>query len=653
MLVDIEFEDKPGNRYEVPILTSGGSHRALSVTMPEVNTTVIVGFARYHGTFQKAYIVGTLVAACRSKIKFAPYKAQEEGDPRKHRFRGRKLYPGEVYHSSSRGSEIHLSENIFLEDMSFDTFKIREEDGAIITRSLQNYHTDAARRTWSGLIVRDDFHIIDPALDVKEEGFENEDIELVSSGLPFVRKSSGRKVFHATLDGKNIDEDTPFTEFRASLEELADGVRPVTHDLHEFDFQISNPTWRPSKHQLMEFTAGTLVGDDPIYEKNEYGHVLVPHLFKDAYYFEGDEENLGSPNVDGKSYEEGTGWLTETNEEYLYEEIMPHEFDPKKMATAAMLRFRARNTKAGLPYFSLSKEGKAILHLGASSALDPLGAGRSFEFATRGSVKAVLGRNAEERHSVWFSTRGSVISHIGDTGDKHNTRQRGDRAFYRDAGKYGEHGYHSLVGMAVEAPIAGMTAVTDPELEALSVDTIINNNVHLVVGSDIPTGSDQKSVVLDTAGSVAMALGQDSWGHSFVGDFDGSLEMELGRNDKDGRSLNLGCHGGMQIHVVDGDTHNGQSLRLETATGIHIAVNAPDNNGDGFNLNIRGNVNVNMQGEKIVLSAVASESIVESVYSPDIKRVVHGNLTEIIVGNYSQVVVGNRMFNTTGSKVYS
>ena len=650
MLVDVRFEDSPGGRIEVPILAAGASQRALMLTVPEENSLVVVGFATYYGTTMSSpYIVGYL-PLYRGQLNYKPFKAQSSGQAKVRRYRGRKLYPGDVYMSSAQGSELKLDWDILLEGPSFDTVKLREEDGAIISRSLNRYHADTAIRTWSGLVTRNDFEVLPPGLDIKPEGLEGPQGEITASGLPYIRTSTGRKFYHSTITGKNIDEDgdTPFVEFRVSVEEISDAVRPVTQELHDFDLQISNPVWRSDSHQLMELNVGTLVGDDPIYEKTRYGKVLVPHLFQSSYLFEGDEGDLDKPNVYDKSYVEGGGWTEDPN--YLFEEALSLVADvPQKFGTAAAVRFRMRNEKSGMTYFALTKEGKAILHLNRSSVLDPLGAGRSLELATEGSVKAVIGRNDDWHHSVFGATRGSVVLHVGSTGDQRNTRER-QKALYVDGAFYGQHGYHDFNQICQDAPIAGSTANSNAEIEGMSADLIVDKNIHAIVGSDGASG-DKKSVTLDTEGSVVAAVGKDSHGHSMVLQLDGSLEGQFGVNDADARSINLGCAGGVQVHVSDGDSHLGQSVHIEMAKGLHVVINGPDDEGGAFNLDVRGNVRIRAQGETIQASLVASQQITTREQAPDIRRVLVGNVSEIVTGNLTSYVMGNRTFVTTGSKV--
>lgn len=655
MLVDVVFEDSVGSRVEIPVAYAGASQRAMSVVVPELNSIVLVGFARYFGSLSSAYIVTTLSFGHRSRVNFRPYKSQTSKDPRVRRFRGRKLYPGDVYHASSRGSEIHLDYDVKIEGPSFDTIRIREEDGALITRSLQTYTANTAVRTWSGVITRDDFEILDPELDVTSEGVEGPLGEIRRSGLPYSWTSSGRKHCHVTLTGEALDDQgVPFVEWRASVEELSNATRPVTAETHDFDFQMTDPRWRQDAHQLMEMTVGTLVGDDPIYEESRYGHVLVPSLLKRDYWFEADGEDLDKPNIYEHVYTEGAGWSADEDAPgYLWEEPLAHDSQlDKKLATAAAIRFRMRNEKSGMAYFALTKEGKAYLHLGRSSGFDDIGEGRSLEMATEGSVKVVLGRNTDEGHSLWLATRGSVVQHIGSSWPTHNARYR-DKAgtsLYHDGSAYGGHGYHDLTQIAAFAPLESNNANSDPEKEAYSVDRIIDRNVHMIVGWDASAG-DKKSITLDTAGSVVAALGKDKLEHSMVLEFDGSLEGQVGKNTRDLRSVNLACLGGVQIHVDDGDAHLGQSLHVELAKGLSLSIDGPDGGGDAFNLKFRGNLTIQGHGDQIKISLSAAQAVEMSVVAPAITRVLQGSVTDFVIGDYKLLVTGNRVETVMGEDI--
>ena len=650
MLLDAEYLDKGGIEHEIPIVASGASHRALSITVPEINSIVLLGYIRMHGSLVKPVILSNFIPGYRSKVNFAPYRAGEAGDPHLDRFRGRRLYPGEVYHSSAQGSEIHLSDDILIENKNFATFKLLEENTALVTRSIQSYHADSAIRTWSGIITRNDFEVIDPTATSLEEGVDGDPGDITASGLPPIYTSTGSKFQHVCIDGTQTIDDggIPFGEFRFSLEELTEAVPPVTAELHGFDFQISDPRWRQDPHQLMEMNFGTLVGDDPIYEPDHYGRVLVPNMLKGSYYSESDTSNKIQPNLHGLSYSPGTGWL-DSGANFLEEEIVDHgsNFD-KKLNTAAAIRFRMRNDKSQMTYFSLSKEGKAHIHLGRSSDLDPLGAGRSVEAVFEGSARFVLGRNANQGHSLFQALRGSHVAHIGSC-DQDNTRTR-DKALYRDGTLYGQHGYHDLLTIVNDAPIPNSNVISNPTIEGYSADLIFDRNIHIIIGAD---DTNKKSLAIDGEGSLLAWMGADINGHSFSLHGDGALEMQLGKDNEHSRSINLSCLGGIQIHARGGDSHVGQSLHMNLARGVQININEADDEGYGYRINIRGSVQVAIEGQSVQTSIKATEKVEEIIESPTITRVYVGDVTDVITGNYKQLISGNRLQITGGSKIYT
>jgi hypothetical protein len=63
--------------------------------------------------------------------------------------------------------------------------------------------------------------------------------------------------------------------------------------------------------------------------------------------------------------------------------------------------------------FDIDKEGHAFVHLSASSTVHPLGAGRSLEMATDGSIKLSVGKTNVDQKSINLDTSGTVNMHFG------------------------------------------------------------------------------------------------------------------------------------------------------------------------------------------------------------------------------------------------
>lgn len=71
------------------------------------------------------------------------------------RFKMRHLAPGNVFASSSQGSDLVLDEGVLLTNRRGNEVRLRDADQALILRSLQQYHAMAGARVYSGMVQRE------------------------------------------------------------------------------------------------------------------------------------------------------------------------------------------------------------------------------------------------------------------------------------------------------------------------------------------------------------------------------------------------------------------------------------------------------------------------------------------------------------------
>lgn len=71
------------------------------------------------------------------------------------RFKMRHLAPGNVFASSSQGSDLVLDEGVTLSNRRGNEVRLRDSDQALITRSLQSYQAMAGARVYSGMVHRE------------------------------------------------------------------------------------------------------------------------------------------------------------------------------------------------------------------------------------------------------------------------------------------------------------------------------------------------------------------------------------------------------------------------------------------------------------------------------------------------------------------
>jgi hypothetical protein len=71
------------------------------------------------------------------------------------RFKMRHLAPGNVFASSSQGSDLVLDEGVVLTNRRGNEIRLRDSDQALVTRALQNYQAMAGTRVYSGMVHRE------------------------------------------------------------------------------------------------------------------------------------------------------------------------------------------------------------------------------------------------------------------------------------------------------------------------------------------------------------------------------------------------------------------------------------------------------------------------------------------------------------------
>jgi len=71
------------------------------------------------------------------------------------RYKMRAMTEGEALISSKHGSDIHLDEGVHISNRRANEIILRDQDQALITRSLQQFHTLAGARVYAGMVQRD------------------------------------------------------------------------------------------------------------------------------------------------------------------------------------------------------------------------------------------------------------------------------------------------------------------------------------------------------------------------------------------------------------------------------------------------------------------------------------------------------------------
>lgn len=402
---------------EVPITGPYWSKRGFLGAMPDVGAIAVCGFSASHeDQGVKPFILTFLPNGYMTGMNFdvfgvAERNAQElnvpvadvqkELDgiygPTRHRFR--KIYPGDIYASSDKGSELILDHDVRLLSAQGSEVWLRAEDQAWIVTALDAYTTTAATRHRSGRVVRG--ALTPPPALLGPQGplapgsllFEN----LVDAGVlyadgtptptPFDKGlaplASGHGLAVVTHGGQDPLGPTTraLTEDRLEIQEFSDQNLPFP-DHYGFDAdQIGDVShWTP----FIERVYGTVVGNDPysVSGRSGYGRPQKPVIFADAH---ATSAQPGLQDAGGERALEGA---------FLY-------------------RMR-RPDGLGDLFVSHDKEGHVFLSIPASTSQSSnLGAGRSVEADIKGGIKAVIGANQNDNASVDTYAKGGVKWTLG------------------------------------------------------------------------------------------------------------------------------------------------------------------------------------------------------------------------------------------------
>ena len=123
------------------------------------------------------------------------------------RHKMRHLSPGNIGASSSQGSDMVLDESVLLSNRRANEILIRDQDQAIVMRSLQQFHAMAGTRVYAGMVQRD-------ARTLPREMFSDgikwdADIQIDSEGNPY-NPFKGGSVFKNPLEEGQIQPHPVF-----------------------------------------------------------------------------------------------------------------------------------------------------------------------------------------------------------------------------------------------------------------------------------------------------------------------------------------------------------------------------------------------------------------------------------------------------------
>lgn len=173
MTVDLQVTQGPNNKpyKNIPVSFGACGSRTFMGVMPELNDQCIVGFAPSTLMNTRPYIVAWIPNAPRMGRDWVPVSifSTEEveglGTPKIRnqvgpyapliRNKAPRLNEGNAFISSSQGADLALDESVTLANRRGNEIILRDQDQAIVMRSLQQFHAGSGFRVYGGQVQRD------------------------------------------------------------------------------------------------------------------------------------------------------------------------------------------------------------------------------------------------------------------------------------------------------------------------------------------------------------------------------------------------------------------------------------------------------------------------------------------------------------------
>lgn len=389
MHVDLVYIDSFGAIPRVNVTASYAGYRSFLGAMPSQGDWVIVGFNK-SGNFKKPYIVQFLPrdysAGVRNDLIGVPKSFEKRNIYQPMRFRMHKLYEGEIYGASKQGSEIHLDKNITIANSKLNEIAIDSATQSITSSSINNFINTSGTRVYSGFITRNNL--------INNPNFMKNGISLFpthtneNGSLQYIPNFSNTINVDYPYGKESLDDGNKgFIEHRLEVQEMADPITPVTNSNCGVDVDTFYQTKLDgsSTQPLIEQVFGTLVGNNSndTLEKNKYGKILKPRIFRNIKDFN------GKLVEDLCFVDEGRNETT-------------------TLAAAYALKF----PKSGTAFY-VNKQGKYFANLASSTSADPLGSGESAEININGHTKMYMGKNDSYQRSFSLETAGGFYTNLG------------------------------------------------------------------------------------------------------------------------------------------------------------------------------------------------------------------------------------------------
>jgi len=167
----VSGEDNLFQHVPVPIGMSGAGARHISGSMPMVGDHCFVGWMAQEssGGNRTPVIINWVVPGAwpgHDWLPTQPFTPDEFGFThadnaftgnayQRERHKLRHYRPGNEFASSAQGADFLLNEGVLLSDRRGDELRLRDQDQALVVRSLQQFHAMAGVRVYGGMVQRD------------------------------------------------------------------------------------------------------------------------------------------------------------------------------------------------------------------------------------------------------------------------------------------------------------------------------------------------------------------------------------------------------------------------------------------------------------------------------------------------------------------
>ena len=246
MVVDVLPKDEQMPRKNVALSFPGAGGRHFLGAMPEVGDVCVLGsLPAESGMNSSPVILCWYAPGTKAGYEWVPVsthapdeigitpaeKVIHEGFVNRRRYKLRQMEPGHIIASSSQGADMILDESVSLSNRRGNEIILRDQDQAILMRSLQQFSVGAGYRVYGGMVQRDSTLL--PSQLVKSNVDWSSSRQVDGSAVPLPKSSMDRNsdpgnvklsyVFNTAEDGSNIN-GLQFTDSTDPMDILRRGL---------------------------------------------------------------------------------------------------------------------------------------------------------------------------------------------------------------------------------------------------------------------------------------------------------------------------------------------------------------------------------------------------------------------------------------------